>query len=707
MLKNFSNITNKNYIKRLLTDSNINLNPNSEASKFANIFQKHFSAAIISENSSNKINNINNYNYEQPKNNYTSTIYENASHCFQYKEKYFARMEKQKFLKKEEINELRNSNNFSNLLFVFKYYTERRTDLLRYIREFHNFYNILDDKILVLLLKKIFEDIQNLKFEELDKVCLIVQKKGIRDFEVLSHFKKFIIILPHNFTYANIGNLLLQVDIMGILTNDSYLRKFYSDFLISGLVRLNYNDIIFSFDGLSKIKNVDAYVWAVGQYFILKKFNKLYRINSLRRLVSALNDAQVKDTAFWKIVDQYLYYNSEKIPQINIILEVICFLNSNLGHNSLGERIFVKFFNILTIRKNIRDFKLIVISFQFLKDNTEKIQDAAINNTNNNNLKNMNAKSKVARSPNIIVSNKTQFFDKIKTTFKICLETQLDQMDIDTISFLFDKEKNLLKDFNSSNINDKYFALFIAKIDSYSKDWQFEFYFEMGKYDSRFKKYAETLKIDNNSKVINSQVNEFNFLLMIKYIKRYEHTQEPNAKFFLENLIKNFNDILNEDLDIKYFELLISLIPYFPNILKYLSVDLKKKKLNKIIDGFIEYKNHVFIGRRVLKKEKKREKENKKISENKFDFNNFIGEDTEIDYNKLVVLKILNSLNDKKLNLQPDLLIIMRNSELIKIDIAKCYLINVVCLIYNLSLEDLEKIYNMKFYDSVYDKYVN
>lgn len=736
-LKNLLNISNKSFLNRtlrlnsvfhlnksLITQKSI-LTKRSQIKHFStttaslnkNTFNNNNNNNILNNNDNNSISN----NKNQIQNNFSSTIYENASHYIKYKERYLTRMENQKFLTNLETSDLRNSTNFANMLFIFKYYTERRTDLLRFIREFYNLYNIIDDKFLVLLLKKIFADMQNLEFEELDKVCLIVLKKGIRDFEVLSYFKKFIILLPHNFTYANIGNLMLQVDQMNLLTNDSHLRKFYSEFVLSGLIKLNYNDLIFAFDGLSKIKSVDAYVWNIGQYLILKKFNKLYRINSLRRLVSSLCSVGLNETSFWKIVDQYVYYNFEKIPQVAVILELVCFVNKNLGYNSLGERVFMKFFNLVVSRKTFKDFKILVNAFGYIKDNSD-IEVKSINNITNNNNKNLDVeknenfdfssknendgknKELLANSSNktayVILPNKNPSLDKIKAHLKVCLETQLDQIDIETISVLFEQDKNYLKDFNSTLLNDKYFALFIEKIDSFSKDWQFKFYFEMGKYDSRFKQYANKLKIGNDSVKINSLVNEFNFLMMIKNIKDYENTQEPNAKFFLANLIQNFNDVLNKDLEAKYFELLIALIPYCPSILKYLNPELKKKKLNQVINGFMEYKNQVFIGNQAFTKKTKEENENK----NKI---KIIGENSEIDFDKFIVLKILNNLNPKKLNLQGDLLEIIQNAELVKIDIAKSYLIQVISLIYNMSLEDLEKIYNLKFCDSVYDKYVN
>jgi len=737
-VKNILKITNKSskLLNRTLITSNSFFKKTSEENKLLKANQKHyFSTATIktdlkssninlfnnknknsntdnnnnnnttttTNNNNNNTDSINNLNQGR---NFSSTIYENASH----------------FIKK----------NFANMLFVFKYYTQRRTDLLGFVREFYIFFATIDDKFIILLLKKIFVDVENLEFEELDKVCVIVLKKGIRDFEVLRAFKKFIIILPQNFTYANIGNLMLQVDQMGILTNDSHLRKFYSEFVISGLMRLNYNDLIFTFDGLSKVNKVDAYVWNIGQYLILKKFNKLYRINSLRRLVSSFGNVGLKDTAFWKIVDQYIYYNFEKIPQIAIILEIICYVNKNLGCNSLGERTFIKFFNLVVSRKTFKDFKILVNAYEYIKDLSEKTvefeksENLNFNNENNNNSidhrdkesknKNICLSTESTKSPYIYVSNKSLFFDKLKAHLKNCLETQLDQMDIEIISVLFEKDKNYskLKDFNSKQLSDKHFSLFLERIDTFPKDWQYKFYFEMGKYDSRFTQYASKLRIDtnnrnNNSYKINSQLNEFNFLMMVKSIKEYEKTEEPNAKFFLAFLINNFNEILNEDLDTKYFELLITLIPFFPNILKILSADLKKKKLNNIINAFIEYKSQVFTkGRDFGNREKneKNEKENKRklIGESLESVEN----NSEICYDKLILLVILNSLNPKKLNLQGELQEIIQNSEQqIKIDISKSYLIQVVGLIYNLSLDDLEAIYKMKFYDSVYDKYVN
>ena len=224
----------------------------------------------------------------------------------------------------------------------------------------------------------------------------------------------------------------------------------------------------------------------------------------------------------------------------------------------------------------------------------------------------------------------------------------------------------------------------------------------MAKYDNRFNDNAKFLIISSKSSNINLDLNEFNYMLMIEYMKNYENEENSNIQLLLDSVKNNFNQILNEDIDKKYYELLIILIPYFPNILKYLDTSIKKKKLNGIINSFIEYKYEI-----LTEKITKNDVENKNQASDITDLVEFVIQEYDINYDKLILIRILDNLNSKKLNLNENQSQFVNNSDSIIVDISKSSLIQIIQLCYNFSLNDLEKIYKMKFYNSEYEKFIN
>ncbi len=660
------------------------------------IFRNSISLKFKWSNSEIKLNKINNFHNLPKKNfasdvskminkpNYIYSIYENCDHFLKYKEKYISRMEKENFFNREDIINLRNTENKANLIFSIKYFTTRKSNLLRNIREFFHYYNLLDDRFIFLLLKKIMGDIKQTDFEDIDKLSLIILKKGITDFEILNQFKKILIFDSSRYSYGNLGNILIIADQIGIITNDDYIKKYYSEFIISGLIKLNYNDILFSFDGLSKIKNIDPYVWQIIESFTVKKFNKLYKINSLRRLVSILSSKDVKDTIFWNLTDKYILYNIEKFHQFHVILEIACHLFKNLGFCSLAKNTIEKFFAYTLARKNFKEFKILLIALEYIDFNT-----------NIDNPYNINDKT----SKNSFRANN---IEKVKSNFKVCLETNVEELEFEHIDVLFEKDNELIKYFNTAAINEKKFENFLKRVSTFSLIQKYKIFFSMAKYDNRFNDNAKFLIISSKSSNINLDLNEFNYMLMIEYMKNYENEENSNIQLLLDSVKNNFNQILNEDIDKKYYELLIILIPYFPNILKYLDTSIKKKKLNGIINSFIEYKYEI-----LTEKITKNDVENKNQASDITDLVEFVIQEYDINYDKLILIRILDNLNSKKLNLNENQSQFVNNSDSIIVDISKSSLIQIIQLCYNFSLNDLEKIYKMKFYNSEYEKFIN
>jgi len=649
---------------------------------FLTLTYKNFSAVISHEEINKDMN-------------FVGSIYENSYHFLKYKEKYLLRMEKENFFKREDIEQLRNTDNFANLLFSIRYFTTRKMNLIRNLRDLINFHNLLDDKFLLLILKKIFEDIYIMDFEEIDRLFLIVSKKDFRDLDILNQFKRIILLKSNKIPYSNLGNILILADKMNILTNDPYVSKIYSESLISGLIKLNYNDILYGFEGLARLKNVDPYIWEIIQSFLVKKFNKVYKITSLRRLVNLLSAKNVKDTIFWNLTDKYLLYNFEKIKQIHYLLEIISHVHKNLGYTSIDIYTHTRYFNMIVTKRSLKDFKILIFAYDIIEGQTkiDKYADQIEID-----------KYKISQIANLKKK------EKLKFHFKFSLETQMQELEYGDIDILFEKEKNYLSDYNTTVLNDKYFSAFIEQMEKFSNEEKFKVFFEMVKYDSRFIKFAYKINLNENSKQQNLQLNEYNLLLLIQYMKAYENEQNPSVKILFEIIKNNFNEILNTDLETKYYELLILMIPYFPNLLKYLSVELKKKKLNKIINSFVTYKNEVFKKNNNFRVQNYENIERKNIDDDDIQMNTelkFFEDNIIIDYDKLIIIKVLNSLNAKKLNLQKEILEIFNNPKLAKIDLSKSYLLQIILHKFNYSLEDLQNLYNMEFYDSLYDHILN
>ena len=189
--------------------------------------------------------------------------------------------------------------------------------------------------------------------------------------------------------------------------------------------------------------------------------------------------------------------------------------------------------------------------------------------------------------------------------------------------------------------------------------------------------------------------------MIIRYLKKYQNEENENINNLLEILIENFNDILKSDLEIKYYQLLIMIIPYYKDILKDITSSVKKEKLNKIINTFMVYKNNIFLENYSEKKYLTAVKDNKEFLR-KFNFD----EEREFDFDKLIIIKILNELNPKKLGLDSLHVEMFENSHMINVDISKSYLLQIISLFYNFSFEDLQGIYNMEFNESKYYDYI-
>lgn len=688
--------------------------------------------------------------------NYFSNLYMNSAQLLANKEAYFMMMEQQKFFSLEELDLLRKSQNPMNAIFCIKFFIYEKFNMMSLIYEFSNLYNVIDDEVVLMLLKKIFKNIHCLGFEQYDRVCLIILKKNIRDIEILQGFKKLVILNHNQISYANIGSLIVFCSRMGLLTNDTHLAHFYSELVTSALIRLNYNDFIYSFEALAKLNNVSPYIWQIIENFIVRKFNKLYRINSLRRLVSTLSDKNLYNSNFWHLTDKYILYNAEKIPQMNIILELITNVKKNLGYCSLNDQMQNMYFIRTMNRKVLRDFKLIA---QYVEEkfNAPELNDAGkgIGIAGSEGILNKSPQSfnKGPMSNSNGSSNDTSNNrEKVKNYFKSSLENEVHILEFEFLEFLFDKNKNYLQYYNTSGISNKVFSLLIQRFESFSFEEKYKIYFEMGKYDKRFVEYSENLKIfTNKNNLLKMKFNEFYFSLIVNYLKKYEDEPCENVKELFSVLKSELNEFLSSDLDTKYYELFIALIPYNPSLLKLLDADLKKKKLNKIINSFMEYKNSLFLKKKNLqldlgsntininpsaKKESGSDSiqsdvaltdkaakgfntVNKSVActatdatEGIYDKENMkilrkINKENEaFDYDKLIILKILNDLNPKKLNLSDDLLYIITNAENIYVDISQSKLIQIISLCLNLSIQDIEQFYKMKFHDSVYDKYI-
>ena len=604
-----------------------------------------------------------------------SNIYENAYTILKNKSHYLSTMEKSSFFCKNDIEKLRNTKNNLNLLFGLKFFDTHNFHNNTIIKDFYYLYKMLDDEFILIFFKKILKS-KHLKFiEDIDKVFEIIIIKGFRDFEILNSIKELIIINSDKLSYINIGNILLFCDRMSILTNDTNLKSFYSDFITTGLIKLNYNDLLYSFDALGKIKNVDNYIWQIIQFFIVKKFNKLYKINSLKRLSQILSAKNIYDTIFCSLTDKYLFYNFDKITGSIIMIEILANIKKMLGKTSVSQTHMIRLLNQSLSRRKLKELKIVILAlrdggFILYKD------------------------KKVSEHDNSV------YLQKAKNYFKNSMDEEVDKLEYENISFLIDEE--LHSEFNTSLLTEKTFLLMINKIESFSVDEKFRIYFEFGKYDKRFIKHAEKININcNSSGNINLQINEFNFLLIIRYLKKYQNEENENINNLLEILIENFNDILKSDLEIKYYQLLIMIIPYYKDILKDITSSVKKEKLNKIINTFMVYKNNIFLENYSEKKYLTAVKDNKEFLR-KFNFD----EEREFDFDKLIIIKILNELNPKKLGLDSLHVEMFENSHMINVDISKSYLLQIISLFYNFSFEDLQGIYNMEFNESKYYDYI-
>ena len=185
------------------------------------------------------------------------------------------------------------------------------------------------------------------------------------------------------------------------------------------------------------------------------------------------------------------------------------------------------------------------------------------------------------------------------------------------------------------------------------------------------------------------EITEYYFLNLIKYINLYQNESNENVKNLLIGMKHILNEVLCYDLNIRFYELLIVIIPMYQNTLTFLSTITMKNKLNKHVNSFINYKSDLFIDENL--NEKKSANKNAEILR-KFGFEN-----KEFDYNKLILIKILNEFNSEKLNLDKEILDLLENSFEIEISLEKCSLISDLMYVLDIKLKDLENIYKFKF----------
>ena len=111
--------------------------------------------------------------------------------------------------------------------------------------------------------------------------------------------------------------------------NDEFTTGYIGKSITSNYTKYNYHQFYTILQTYSLFKNTEKCFWKLMEFEFISKFKRLYKQQTLAKLLESFSNTGIGDFYFWKIVDNYVISNAHHFKsQKNVIIILVSILKN-------------------------------------------------------------------------------------------------------------------------------------------------------------------------------------------------------------------------------------------------------------------------------------------------------------------------------------------------------------------------------------------